>query len=90
MILLEIDRQVHLALPDSVFYRAAEVCLRVMNISSPCSLSLTLADDSGIRHINKTWRNTDKVTDVLVSSLPVTPDALFHDQDEKTQQAWDE
>lgn len=90
MILLEIDRQVHLALPDSVFYRAAEVCLRVMNISSPCSLSLTLADDSGIRHINKTWRNTDKVTDVLsFPSLPVTPDALFHDQDEKTQQAWD-
>lgn len=88
--ILEVDRQVNLDIPDDAFLRAAKACKRVMNIQSPCSLSLTLTDDEGIRRINQMWRNLDNATDVLsFPGLPLTPESLFDEQTPEAQKIWD-
>lgn len=44
---------------------AADLCLHCENVSVPCSVTVCLCDDDYIAGINKTYRDTDRSTDVL-------------------------
>ncbi len=44
---------------------AADLCLQCEKVSVPCSITVCLCDDDYIAGINKTYRNTDRSTDVL-------------------------
>ena len=44
---------------------AVEHALACENITEPCTVSVLLTDDEGIRRLNQSFRNVDSVTDVL-------------------------
>ena len=44
---------------------AVEHALTCENITEPCTVSVLLTDDEGIRRLNQSFRNVDSVTDVL-------------------------
>lgn len=44
---------------------AADLCLTCEQVSVPCSITVCLCDDQYIREINRTFRQTDRATDVL-------------------------
>ena len=90
MTTLDIIRLVETDIPDSVFLQAARACASIMGLRLPLAISLTLTDDPGIRQINQDWRGQDQVTDVLsFPSLPLSPQHLFHENNEDLDQAWD-
>ncbi len=45
--------------------KAVMASLDAQGIALPCEISVLLTDDEGIREINRDFRETDKVTDVL-------------------------
>lgn len=57
---------------------AIEVTLAYENVNTPCEVSVTFADNEGIRAINREYRQIDAPTDVL--SFP-----LFEEQGGKKQ-----
>lgn len=62
--------------------KAAHCTLRAMGMVGNGALCIRLASDSTVRELNRRWRSTDRVTDVLAfpqQEPPIDPDAHLGD-----------
>ena len=55
----------HYLFAEHLIRRAIRVTLAAENIAVPCYVSVLLTDDTGIREINREFRDIDRATDVL-------------------------
>ena len=75
---------------QTIFEKTADACLKVQDISVKTLAALTLADEEGIRRVNREWRGMDEVTDVLsFPSLSFTPGETLHGAHPRFASVWD-
>ena len=59
---------------NKVINKAVSAVLRAEGVETPCSISVLITDDEGIREINRDFRGVDRPTDVLsFPALELTP-----------------
>ena len=73
----------HLGHPETagLIRRAVERTLQAEGVQNPCTVSVLLTDEEGIRSLNREYRQIDRITDVLRFPLNNLIPGVFRPED---------
>ena len=73
----------HLGHPETagLIRRAVERTLQAEGVQNPCTVSVLLTDEEGIRSLNREYRQIDRITDVLSFPLNNLIPGVFRPED---------